>query len=287
MKRRHLFAALLACAAVFTAAHGETQARTVPALFIAGDSTAAKYDAPDQQGWAEPFARYFDPAQLQINNRARGGRSSRTFITEGHWDQMLAEVQPGDFVMIQFGHNDAGALNEEPPGSTRPLRARGTIPGTGDQSAEIDNVITGKHEVVHTFGWYLRRMIADVRAHGATPILVTLTVTNNWNEERIACNTDYRRWDREVADAEKVKLIDLTRIVTDRYQQLGPAAVAKFFDKDAVHPNPAGADANARAVIAALRATPDLPLAAALSAAGLQVPADTGASPQSVCPPLR
>ncbi len=89
-------------------------------------------------------------------------------------------MRTGDFVIIQFGHNDAGALNQEPPGSTRPLRARGTIPGIGNESEEIDNVVTGKHETVYSFGWYLRRMIADTRARGATPVLMTLTRTNNW-----------------------------------------------------------------------------------------------------------
>jgi lysophospholipase L1-like esterase len=126
----------------------------------------------------------FNEKKLRVVNAARGGRSSRTFVSEGHWEKMLAEVKAGDFVIIQFGHNDSGALNQEPPGSTRPLRARGTIPGIGNESEEIDNVITGKHETVYSFGWYLRKMIADTRAQGATPILLTITRTNNWRDGR-------------------------------------------------------------------------------------------------------
>ncbi|HEY5807468.1 MAG TPA: rhamnogalacturonan acetylesterase [Povalibacter sp.] len=259
---------------------------SLPTLFIAGDSTAARYDAPDQQGWAEPFAAYFDPAKIRVDNRARGGRSSRTFVTEGLWDEMLANVKQGDFVLIQFGHNDSGALNEEPPGSTRPLRARGTIPGIGEETEAIDNVITRKHEIVHSFGWYLRKMIAEVRARDATPILLTLTVTNKWSDERIECERNYRQWDRDVANSQKVALIDVTRIIADRYQQLGPIAVAKLFDKDTVHTNPAGADANARAVVAGLRAMPDQKLAAALSFAGQRIAADTGFPAGSVCSAL-
>ena len=131
----------------------------LPTLFIAGDSTAARAggNAPNQ-GWGVPFADYFDTTKINLANRARGGRSSRTFITEGWWERLLAEVKPGDFVLIQFGHNDNGGINEEPPGSKFPLRARGTIPGLGGESQEIDNVVTKKHEVVHTFGWYMRRM---------------------------------------------------------------------------------------------------------------------------------
>src|SRR5262245_18214237 len=158
----------------------------VPTLFIAGDSTAATYTSSDknQQGWGAVLQPFFDPAKLAVVNAPSGGRSSRTFITEGHWEKMSADVKAGDFVIIQFGHNDSGALNQEPPGSTRPLRARGSIPGIGNEYAEIDNVVTGKHETVYTFGYYLRKMVSDTRAKGATPILMTLTERNTWNDGR-------------------------------------------------------------------------------------------------------
>ena len=108
------------------------------AVFVAGDSTASDYNPnpKNQQGWGAVLQPLFEESKLQVVDVARGGRSSRTFITEGHWDRMLAEVNAGDFVIIQFGHNDSGAVNVEPPGSTRPLRARGTIPGIGNESEE-------------------------------------------------------------------------------------------------------------------------------------------------------
>jgi lysophospholipase L1-like esterase len=216
-------------------------------LFIAGDSTAATYASKEsepgrkQQGWGAVLQPFFDPAKLEVVNAARGGRSSRTFITEGHWDKMLADVRKGDFVVIQFGHNDAGALNQEPPGSTRPLRARGTIPGIGNESEEIDNVITNRHETVYTFGWYLRRMIADTRSKGATPVLMTLTRTNNWKDGRISCPSEtYRLWDWQTARTEKVAFVDLSRIIADRYQREGADAVTAQFINDTVHTNVAG-----------------------------------------------
>src|SRR5471032_2005695 len=85
----------------------------LPTIFVAGDSTAAVGAGEAQQGWAVPFADYFDSTKVNVANRARGGRSSRTFITEGTWDKLLADVKTGDFVLIQFGHNDGGALNDE------------------------------------------------------------------------------------------------------------------------------------------------------------------------------
>jgi lysophospholipase L1-like esterase len=95
-----------------------------PTIFIAGDSTAARGAGERQQGWGEPFAAYLNPASINVVNRARGGRSSRTFITEGLWDQLIADVKAGDTVLIQFGHNDGGPINDEPP---PPLRARGRL----------------------------------------------------------------------------------------------------------------------------------------------------------------
>jgi lysophospholipase L1-like esterase len=74
-----------------------------------------------------PFADYFDPTRVNVVNRARGGRSSRTFVTEGLWDQLMASVKPGDIVLIQFGHNDGGAINDT-------NRARGSLRGIGDET---------------------------------------------------------------------------------------------------------------------------------------------------------
>ena len=277
-----MIAALLVGAAAYCAP------RAVPTLFIAGDSTAARYSgANPQEGWGEPIAKFFDPGRLRVVNAARGGRSSRTFITEGHWERVLAEVRAGDFVIIQFGHNDDGALNREPPGSGRPLRARGTIPGVGDEYAEIDNVLTGQHETVYTFGHYLRRMVAETRARGATPILLTLTVRNAWHDGRIDCPSDtYRSWIWRTARDEKVAFVDLSRISADRYQRIGPAAVKSQFGIDTVHTNPAGAEANAADVIAGLRALRGLDFRSKLSAAGRRIRADAGPQKSSACPAL-
>ncbi len=282
---------LLACITTQGAASGESGVPlnpALPTLFIAGDSTAAASSNPDQQGWAEPFATYFDLSKINIANRARGGRSSRTFITEGHWEQLLTEVKRGDIVLVQFGHNDSGALNEEPPGSTRPLRARGTIPGLGEETQEIDNVITKQHEVVHSFGWYLRKMIADTRAHGATPILVSLTERDIWKDGQVECGSgDYRQWIAETARVAHVQFIDLTRILADRYQKLGGDEVKAFFSIDHLHTNPKGADFNATAVVAGLRAVKQPPVARALSSQGRAVAVDRGPARHSVCLHLR
>jgi len=268
---------------------GPPPGRLVPRLFVAGDSTASSYEAnpKNQQGWGAVLQPLFDPRSLEVVDLARGGRSSRTFITEGHWGRLLAQLGAGDFVIIQFGHNDAGALNEEPPGSTQPLRARGTIPGIGDESREIDNVLTGQQETVHSYGWYVRRMIADVRAKHATPILLTLTRTNTWEAGRLTCPSDtYRSWTAQLARAEHVAFVDLSRIIADRYQREGPDAVSAQFIDDTVHTNLAGARANAADVVSGLRADRSLPFRRLLSKEGRGVRADRGPTAASACPPL-
>jgi lysophospholipase L1-like esterase len=263
--------------------------RPVPKLFVASDSTAAFYgpNAKNQQGWGAVLQPLFEAKKLEVVDLARGGRSSRTFISEGHWDRLIAQARPRDFVIIQFGHNDAGALNEEPPGSTRPLRARGTIPGLGMESQDIDNVLTGQHETVYTYGWYVRKMIADVRAAGATPILLSLTKTNVFVDGKVPCAFDsYRAWTWQTARDEKTAFVDLTRIIADRYQSLGPDAVKRQFIDDTVHTNLDGAQANARDVVSGLRADRSSPLRKMLSKEGRRVRADRGPKADTVCAAL-
>jgi lysophospholipase L1-like esterase len=226
----------------------------LPTLFIAGDSTAAS-NGGGAVGWGVPFPSFFDTTKINVANRARGGRSSRTFITEGLWDKLLADVKQGDFVLIQFGHNDPGAINEEPPGSKAPLRARGSLAGLGEESKEIDNVITKKHEVVHTYGWYMRRMINDARAKGARPVVLSLTVRNIWKDGKVERGPgEYGQWSAEIAKKEGVAFIDLTTIIAEQYEKMGEETAKKFFPRDHTHTNGDGAELNAASVVAMLKA---------------------------------
>ena len=247
----------------------------LPTLFVAGDSTAARGRGETQQGWAVPFADYFDPAKINIANRARGGRSSRTFITEGLWDQILADLKAGDLVLIQFGHNDGGGINEEPPGSKQPLRARGSIPGLGEETKEIDNVLTKKHEVVHTFGWYLRKMIADTKAKGATPIVLSLTLRNIWADGKIERGSGrYGHWSYEAAKAAAVPFFDLTGAMAAQFDALGAEKTKALYPQDHTHFNAAGADLHAASVVSGLKGLRPSPVAKFLSAKGEAVAAD-------------
>ncbi len=253
MKLRHLFPFLCTVLGL-AAAEPATLNPDLPTLFIAGDSTAAPNGNADIEGWGTPFADFFDATKVNIANRARGGRSSRTFITEGHWAKLLEELKSGDVVIIQFGHNDGGAINREPPGSDRPLRARGSLPGLGEETEAIDNAVTGQHEVVRTFGSYMQEMIDDVRNRGATPVLASLTVRDIWKDGRVERGSGrYRQWIRELAARNELGFVDLTRLIADTYQELGEAAAKTFFTADYVHTNDEGARLNAALMVSGLK----------------------------------
>ena len=240
----------------------------LPSIFIAGNSTAARGAGARQQGCGVPFADYFDTTKVNVVNRARGGRSSRTFITEGLWDKLLADVKPGDIVLIEFGHNDAGAINDT-------SRARGSIPGLNDDSVAIDNMLTKQHEVVHSFGWYMRKMIAETKAKGATPIVLSLSVRNIWTNGQIERGSGrYSQWSQQVAKTAGVPFIDLTNLVADEFQAMGEEKVKAIYEQDHTHFNAVGADIHARTVVSGLKALRPSPVRALLSPKGAAVPAD-------------
>ena len=104
-----------------------------PVFYIIGDSTVRNGSGTGSDklwGWGSFISNYFDTTKISIQNQAIGGRSSRTFITEGRWDKIMANLKKGDYVIMQFGHNDSGLLDDT-------ARARGSIRGIGNEEKEI------------------------------------------------------------------------------------------------------------------------------------------------------
>jgi lysophospholipase L1-like esterase len=235
----------------------------LPSLILIGDSTVRNgHDdgqhkgAAGQWGWGNPIAAWFDPAKVNVVNRAVGGLSSRTYMTSGHWARTLAFVKRGDIVVMQFGHNDAGPVNDT-------SRARGTIRGIGDETEAIDNLLTHKHEVVHSYGWYLRQYVADIRAKGATPVICSPIPHKQWDAQGHAKRDrdTYAGWAAAVARAEHVGFIDLNEDIARRYDALGREAVMRLFPQttpdEHTHTNWAGAVLNAQIVVDGLKALHD------------------------------
>ncbi len=245
---------------------------SLPTLFLIGDSMVHNGNGRNGQlGWGEPLAGYFDPSRINVVNRAIGARSSRTYMNEGRWDEVLAMVKPGDFVMIHFGSNDGAPWDE-------PTRARGSLPGIGEDSKEFENPLLKKHETVHTYGWYLRKYVSDTRAKGATPILCSPVPNNTWKDGRVARDTStYGGWSRQVAEQEKIAYIDLNAIVSAHYEGMGQAKTTTlFYDTQIFHTTPEGAELNAQSVIEGLKALPNDPLARYFSARAASIAATPG-----------
>jgi lysophospholipase L1-like esterase len=215
-----------------------------PTLFIIGDSTASN---GDRLGWGDPFAGYFDASKINVLNRARAGRSARTFLNEGLWDKVLADMKSGDYVLIEFGLNDGGAPDQPP--------ARGDLPGTGDE-AQSFTMPDGKTEVVHTFGWYIRKFVTDSKVKGAHAIVLSPTARNIWQGSKVERGTGsgrFGRWSQQVADSENVPFLDATNIIADAHEKMGEEQVRPLFPIDHTHTSQAGADLNASLIVAGLK----------------------------------
>lgn len=246
---------LFASLGAFAQGAGKPIDKKLSTLFLVGDSTVKNGSgdgANKQWGWGEPLVAYFDATKITVLNRARGGRSSRTYQTEGLWEQVLTAMKPGDVVLIQFGHNDGGAINDT-------SRARGTIKGTGEETEEIDNLITKKHEVVHSFGWYLRKYVADAKAKGATPIICSPVPRKIWKDGKVTRDR-YGNWAAEVAKTERVAFLDLNEIIARQYETLGTEKVEPLFADEHTHTSWDGAELNAASVVSGLKALKPNPL---------------------------
>jgi lysophospholipase L1-like esterase len=218
-----------------------------PKLLIVGDSTVNN-SGKGLLGWGAPIADLFDKSKIEIVNRARGGRSSRTFLTEGLWEQVLEQLKPGDFVLMQFGHNDGGPLAEG--------RARASLKGISDETQEVTIVATGKKEVVHSYGWYMRNYIRTAKSKGASAIVLSPVPRNIWKEGHVArAANDYGKWSLEAAQAEGVPFVDLNEIVAKHYEEAGPEKVKTiYFGEDHTHTTVIGAQLNAASVAEGLKA---------------------------------
>ncbi|MFL1011681.1 rhamnogalacturonan acetylesterase [Flavisericum labens] len=202
-------------------------------IFLIGDSTMANSSNPNAIGWGMAFPRFCDTMQVNVINKARGGRSTRTFIYEGLWDAAKKEFQKGDVVFIQFGHNDAGNIDKK--------KYRGSLKGMGDETQEVKrDSIT---ETVHTYGWYMKKMIREVKEKGALPVVLSLTPRNEWPNGIVEQRHDtYVKWAKEVAAAENAIFIDLSNALAKEYQKLGKEKVKVFFPKDHTHTGIEGAN---------------------------------------------
>lgn len=210
-------------------------------VYIAGDSTAANktVDRRPETGWGEMLQQHFDPAKVKIDNRALNGRSTKSFIAEGKWTALIDSVKKGDFVFIQFGHND--------------------------QSKDKGERYTPPED----FKKNLAKFVDEVRAKGANPVLMTPVMRRRFDKDGKFYDThgDYPSYTREIALSHKVPLIDMQRksegvIVKygvdgskKLFLQLAPGENANYPKgvEDNTHFSPLGAEEMAKLAVEGIR----------------------------------
>jgi lysophospholipase L1-like esterase len=172
-------------------------------IFIAGDSTAANKaeNKRPETGWGEQLQKHFDEKQVRVDNHAANGRSTRTFISEGRWQALIDKVKAGDYVLIQFGHND--------------------------ESPQKVNAYTPPDDFRHN----LERFVAEVRAKQATPVLLTPVMRRRFDKDGKFYDThgEYPDLTRRVAAEKKVALIDMHRLSEKVLVKYGPEGSRKLF----------------------------------------------------------
>ena len=236
--------------------YGENREDGKPMVFITGDSTVknADKDKNGMWGWGSQAGLIFDPDKITWENVAMAGRSTRSYLREGRWDKVYNALQPGDFVLIQFGHNDICPITDK--------KERGVIPGTADTCHVYQMETDGRYEVVYSFGWYLRKFIDDVREKGATPILLSLTPRNEWPTGKIERRNDtYGRWYREVVSETGVDFVDIHNISADfldkKFAGKNPERCKQkasiYFNNDHTHTSLIGAQMNAKSLAKGLK----------------------------------
>jgi lysophospholipase L1-like esterase len=236
----------------------------IPTLWIIGDSTVRNGQDNGnngQWGWGNPIASFFDKTRIRVMNKAVGGTSSRTFQTNANmWPAVLKQMQPGDYVIMQFGHNDGGDPAD-------PARARASLPGNGEDVMQIHNPLTKQDEVVHSYGWYLRKYVTDAQGKGAAMVIIcSLIPRNHWTNGTINPTADFTLWAKQAAETAKVPFIDLNGMVGKKYNALGEKVVTDtlFPAGETTHTDWAGAVLNAQTVIEGIRTIDHCPIADAL-----------------------
>lgn len=242
------------CAAESAPAPANTQH---PALFLVGDSITKTGTPPGDTGpWGMGYEiiPLFDAAKIHVYNEGAGGRSSRSYREEGLWAKILERIQPGDFVVLTFGHNDTANSANYPD--------RTTITGSGEETVQTG--VGDKRQVIHTYGWYLREDVKDARAKGATVIVCSPIPRNSWSGGRIKRGFDgYAAWAATAAHDAGALFLPLNELAAGRYDALGEEKTATYFN-DVQHTKKAGARVNAEAFAAGLRELPGCTLKDAL-----------------------
>lgn len=166
-------------------------------IYLVGDSTMCLYDDSryPQMGWGMPFVHFFD-ASVEIDNRAKGGRSTKSFLDENLWQPIVDSLKTGDYVLIQFGHNDAANSKNHP----------------------------NRYASPEDYKKYMGKYITETRAKNASPVLITPVTRLKFDADGkvMESHAPYRNAVIELAAEYHVPMIDLDLKSKELLEKIGP-----------------------------------------------------------------
>ncbi|MBQ5582617.1 MAG: hypothetical protein IIU68_04615, partial [Bacteroidales bacterium] len=211
-----------------------------PLLFLIGDSTMRTGVEGNgdngQWGWGYYIQNYFDTSRIRVENHGLGGESTRSYF-KNYLFPLLRAVRPGDWVIIQLGHNDrhGAEMNNG--------RFRGLLRGSGKEYTEVILPGNGTRERIYTYGEYLRIYIDEIRARGGQPLLLSLTSRKGRGEDGKIVPDEYRTGViKEIAEEKGVPFIDFNAAIRHKYDEVfDPRKVEYLFYSDHIHTSSFGA----------------------------------------------
>ncbi|TBU25492.1 SGNH hydrolase [Dichomitus squalens] len=225
-----LFSVLIASATALPQPDKTIAKRATPTLYLAGDSTMAKGGGGNgTEGWGQYLGYSMN---IPVVNDAVGGTSARSYTDQGRFQSLVETVKSGDFVVIEFGHNDGGSLSTTDNGNTDCF---------GDGNETCISPTTG--ETVHTFVYYVEQAGKALQAKGANVIFSSQTPDNPWDSGTFEYTPSrFVGYAQEAAGNLSAAYVDHGQYVANRFQSLGLSIVDSFFPMDHLHTSPQGAD---------------------------------------------
>ncbi|KAF2028693.1 SGNH hydrolase, partial [Setomelanomma holmii] len=222
-------------------------------VWIAGDSTTAPDGGHNgTEGWGQ-YLHYSFGSNVVVNNSAYAGRSARSFTREGRFDRIAAALHPGDWVIIEFGINDAGApINGST--STTGDKGRADCPGTGDETCTV--VFNNVTETVQTFPTYLKNASRNFLELGAAGIIISEQLPNNvWESENYSRTpTIFSVTTLDLGGPDShVYFVQHGSYAAQAQKLLGPAIVDANYPMDHTHTAPFLADIHSQAFVLGLK----------------------------------
>ncbi|KAI5898015.1 carbohydrate esterase family 12 protein [Schizophyllum commune H4-8] len=238
------------------------QAEAVQVL-LAGDSTMANTGGGGNTGtagWGKYLGQYLS---ISVTNNAIGGRSARSYTDEGRFDTLISQAAKGDYVVIEFGHNDGSA------GSVDNGRQDAHSNGYDDTEVVYDS--SGNAITIHSYNYYITNAVKSLQAKGAIPIVSSQTPNNGWTDGHIGEPGRFVQYAADVAANTSSTYIDHYAYVAQAYNALGETTVNAFYPVDHTHTSPEGADVVAQAFVRGLLCS-DSGLKSSVNSAGQAVP---------------